>query len=154
DRMVLFRDPSEQTAKYTRAIGDQLHGVELWNLPLTVEHLIFHQSAFNQATGFAMRPFDPRWPLLRARMLQLQGQTDDAIKAYVAFRRAEPGEVFEADGKTPIAPQTQQVLDIYATQFLALAQLDKGRDDDAESLFLQTLKLLPEAAPGLPYFTA
>lgn len=40
------------------------------------------------------------------------------------------------------------MLDMYATHFLGLAQLDRGWTDQAEDQFLQTLKFFPEPVPG------
>ena len=149
DRMILYRDPVDQAAKFSQAFGGRLESVILWNLPLSVEYLLFHEGAFNEATGFAMQPFTPRWPLLRARLLQLRGNLDDAIKAYVAFRFSH--DTLDNRGE-PIPRDVQGILDIYATQFLALAQLDKERPDEAAFLFGETLRLLPEPSPGLPFF--
>jgi tetratricopeptide (TPR) repeat protein len=152
DRMVLYRDPTEQAEKFRIAVGHKLEGVYLWSLPLNVEFLLFHETAFNKATGFPMQPFNHEWPLLRARLMQLRGELDQAINSYVGFRFAE--DTMDVAGKKHVGREVQQVLDVYATQFLALAQLDKGRPDEAIFLFSETLRLLPEPAAGLPFFTA
>jgi hypothetical protein len=151
DRMTLYSDPSAQAKRFAEAVGGHIDDVYLWTLPLNVEYLLFYEDSFNRATGFSLQPFGAEWPLLSARLMQLRGKLDDAIKAYVVFRRAD--EVFDSTGK-PLTPQVQQILDIYATQFLALAQLDVGRVDDARFLFTETLRVLPEPTPGVPYFTA
>ena len=47
----------------------------------------------------------------------------------------------------------QGILDIFATYFLALAQMDKGDTKQAKFLFGQTMEMLPEPSPRQPYFT-
>jgi hypothetical protein len=148
-RMVLYRDPTEQVGPFSDAVGPRLEAVQLWGLPLEVEFRLFRDPAFNQATGYSIYMFDPQLPLLQARLEHLRGEVDQAIGRYASFRFAT-GLVM-ADGKTPIPPEAQQILDLYATHFLALAQLDKGRDDQAEFLFGQTLKLFPGPAPNQPF---
>lgn len=150
-RMVLYRDPLEVSSAFAQAIGSRLESVQVWTLPIDVEYRLFHDGAFNKASGFAVQLFNSRWPLLSARLMHLRGELDDAVEAYVKFRFAE--EPLEADNKTPVDPQVQAVLDIYATHFLALAQLDRGRREEAGFLFGEALKMLPEPAKGLPYFT-
>ena len=56
------------------------------------------------------------------------------------------------DGKTPIPAQVQGILDIFATYFLALAQMEKGEIKQAKDLFNRTLEMLPEPGPRHPYF--
>lgn len=150
NRMVLHRDPSEQAAAFARAVGPRLESVQLWKMPLEVEYRLFHDGAFTTATLHTLRLFDPRWPLLQARLEQLRGETETAVNRYVSFRFATG--LVEADGRTPVPPEIQLMLNLFSTHFLALAQLDRGWDDEAEDLFVQTLKLFPEPGPGQPYF--
>lgn len=149
NRMILYRNPAEVAHAFAAAIGSRLESVRLWGMPLEVEYRLFHDAQFTAATLHTIRLFDARWPLLQARLDQLRGETETAINRYVSFRYAEG--LLESDGKTPIAPEVAAILNLYATQFLALAQLDRGWDDQAESLFLQSLKLFPEPGPGQPY---
>jgi hypothetical protein len=147
-RMVLHRDPIELVERFGAALGPRLESVQLWPMPLEVEHRLFFDALFNQASGYSVQYFNPRWPLLDARLKQLRGNlegSDGAIEAFVRFRFAEGA--LERDGVTPIARPVQQLLDIYATHFLAMAQLDAGRPDRATFLFGETLKLLPEPRP-------
>lgn len=139
DRMVLFRDPSEIDAAFAKALGDRLLETELWSLPIDVERRLFTDPSFVQATQFALQFFDAQLPLMPARMAQLRGgdEMKGAIESYGAFRYAE--NPMMNDGKRPIPPQIQQILDFYATYFLGLATLDQGKLSLAENFFHQTL---------------
>ncbi len=150
NRMVLYRDPTEQSAAFQKALGPRFDRVQLWGLPLEVEWRLFHDGQFTQATLYPIQIFDPRWPLLSARLDQLRGNLDSAVQQFVSFRFAEG--LVERDGKTPIPPQIQHVLDMFATHYLALAQLDRGRLEEARFLFGETLRLLAEPGQGQPYF--
>jgi hypothetical protein len=150
-RMVLYRDPLEVGGSFAKAVGPRLESVQLWSLPIEVEYRLFHDGAFNKASGFAVQIFNARWPLLPARLMHLRGELKEAVEAYVRFRFAE--EPLENDNKRPIDPQVQSILDVYATHFLALAQLDRGRREEARFLFGETLEMLPEPGEGMPYFT-
>lgn len=149
NRMVLYRDPLEQEAAFKKALGKRCKSVDIWALPIQVEYRLFHDGQFTQATLFPLRVFDPRFPLLPARMAQLRDDPT-AIQQYVSFRFAEG--TLERDGKTLIAPELQHVLDHFATHFLALAQLEKGDEKQAEFLFGEDLKLLPAPHPSRPYY--
>jgi hypothetical protein len=124
----------------------------LWSLPLTVEHRLFNPGPGNfiDATLFPLRIFEKRWPLLSARLMQLRGETADSIQSYVVLRYDPAG--LQIDGKTRIPPQVQATLDLFATYFLALAQMDKGDAKLAKDLFVQALDMLPEPDPRMPYF--
>jgi hypothetical protein len=146
NRMVLYQDPAELGKRFQNALGERFESARLWSLPLEVEYRLFHDSQFNAASGFSVQIFNARWPLLAARLEQLRGDLETAIRRYVSFRYAE--DLLESDGKTPIDPRIQHVLDMYATHFLGLAQLDRGDRKLAEEQFLQTLKFFPEPTPG------
>lgn len=146
NRMVVYQDPAELAEAFGQALGERFESARLWSLPLEVEYRLFNDSQFNAASGFAVQIFNPRWPLLAARLDQLRGDLDMAVRRYVSFRFAE--DLLESDGKTPIDPRVQHVLDMYATHFLGLAQLDRGDRKLAEEQFLQTLKFFPEPTPG------
>lgn len=148
NRMVLYQDPTEVSQGFEQALGARFESTRLWSLPLEVEYRLFNDPQFNAASGFGVQIFNPRWPLLAARMEQLRGDLEEAILRYVSFRYAE--DLLEADGKTPIDPRIQHILDMYATHFLALAQLDKGDRKLAKDQFLQTLRFFPEPASGRP----
>jgi hypothetical protein len=151
-RMVVYSDPSEVAAAFRAAGGSWLADARLWDLPREVEVRLFRDNAFNRASGYAVRLFNARWPLLKARLAQLKGNLGEAIELYVLFRFAEG--LTETDGKTPVDRETQDALDAHATQFLALAQLDRGATEEARDLFKQTLRRLPEPGPGRPYYAA
>ncbi len=151
-RMVVYADPSQRAARFQAALGDRLAVVKLWPLPLEVEARLFQDNLFNQASGYGVQLFNARWPLLKARLAQLRGDLDAAVQGYVGFRFADAPT--ETDGKTPIGPELGEALDAHATQFLALAQLDRGQKEQARFLFRETMRLLPAPGPGRPYFAA
>jgi hypothetical protein len=133
-------------------MGDRCLAVSLWWLPLTVEHRLFNPGPGNfiQATQFPLQIFEKRWPMLSARLMQLRGETNDSIQSYVVLRFAE--SAMTTDGKTRIPPQVQGMLDIYATFFLGLAQMEKGDPVQAKFLLSKVLEMLPEPDPRLPFF--
>jgi hypothetical protein len=151
-RMVVYSDPSEVAERFRAAGGGYLSDVRLWDLPPEVEYRLFRDNAFNRASGYGVRLFDARWPLLKARLAQLKGNLSEAIEQYVLFRFGEG--LTESDGKTPIDGEIQDALDAHATQFLALAQWDRGALEEARDLFNQTLRRLPEPGPGRPFYAA
>ncbi len=162
DRMVLFRDAAEQDAAFAHAFGDRFGGTEPWPLPIEVETRLFTDPAFNESAKFSLQFFDPRCPLLFARMGQLRGDLMAAVQSYAAFRFAE--NPLESNGKTPIPPQVQQVLDFYATYYLGLAKLDQ-KEPDRRRRFLpldapanRRVEASPAAAArgpaGRPYFSS
>ena len=148
NRLILHRDPAELEAAFSKALGDRFDKAQLWGTPLEVEIRLFTDPQFVAASQFAMYPFDPKLPLLSARMAQLRGDLPEAIQRYVAFRFAEGGMIGKG---TPMPPQIQAEMDMYATYFLGLAQLELGLEGQAEMCFEQALKLLPEPEPGPPF---
>ena len=148
NRLVLHRDPAELEGVFSKALGGRFDKAQLWGMPLEVEVRLFTDPQFVAAAQFAMYPFDSKLPLLSARMAQLRGELTDAIQRYVAFRFAEGSMI---DKATPMPRQLQAEMDMYATYFLGLAQLEKGLDDQAEFYFDQALKTIPEPEPGPPF---
>ena len=64
------------------------------------------------------------------------------FKEYVSFRLAEnPTQVI--DKKKPIPKEVQEGLNIYATNYLALAHLERNNPGLAEDMFLQVLNASP-----------
>jgi hypothetical protein len=143
ERMVLFRDPAAQQDAFATAMGPRLARTELWYLPMEVEYQLFNNSAFVEATKYAIGIFDHHLPLLPARMGQLRGDLKGAVESYGAFRFAE--KPVENDGQTPISPMTQKVLDMYATHYLGLAKIDQREPKLARLFFEQSLRRLPPA---------
>ncbi len=152
NKMVLYRDPLAQAQAFKDVMGNRCSAVGFWALPLSVEHRLFNPGPGNfiEATLFPLQIFEKRWPMLSARLMQLRGETKESIQSYVVLRLAESG--LQTDGKTPIPPQVQAVLDIFSTYFLALAQTEKGDNSQAKRLFGKTMEMLPEPDPRLPYF--
>ena len=152
NRMILFRDPAAQRDAFRSALGSRLDAVELWPVPLMVETRLFKDPAFVEASLYPLQLFNPQRfaHLLRARLAQLRGRIDGeggAIQTYVSFRMAEG--LIAADGRTPLPAGIRRSLDLYATQFLALCHLDRGRPEQARFLFEQTLTLLDRPGHGL-----
>ncbi len=153
NQMVLYRDPVELADAFRKALGDRCGGVGLWRMPLTIEHRLHTPESdgnFMRATLYPLQLFIKEWPLLSARLMQLRGETKPSIQSYVVLRFAE--RPMARDGKTPIPPDVQGVLDLYATYFLALAQMEKGDAGQAKFLFGKTLEMLPEPHPRLPHW--
>jgi hypothetical protein len=152
DRMVLHQDIAELDAELARAFGDRFGGTELWPLPIEVETRLFTDPNFVEASKFALQFFDPSLPLLPARMGQLRGDISGAIQSYAAFRYAE--RPIMNDGRTPIPPPVQQVLDFYATYYLGLAKIDQGEPDRAIDFFKQTLDQLDQIEREMAAYAA
>jgi len=150
NRMVLFRDPSEQAVAFKTALGSHFGQSSLWFMPLEVDYLLFNDPKFVEATQYPIRIFDARYPLLPARMGQLRGDLTEAVQRYVGFRFGQ--DTVESDGKTPVPSQVQELLDLYSTYFLALAKLDQNEPDQAEFLFQETIRLFPEPGPNSPFY--
>jgi hypothetical protein len=151
NRTILYRDPVDERDQFAQALGAHAGKVALWELPVLVEALLFNNAKFMEASIYALMLFDPtRYPLVYARIKQLRGEIPEAIKEYVTFRFADNPTMI--DKKTPLPPEIQQALDVYATYFLALCHLEQGRTDLAEPAFERTLKLLPEPGAGQPYY--
>jgi hypothetical protein len=150
NRMVLYRDPIVQRDRFAEAIGPRLGAVELWRLPLEVDYRLFNDPNFVKSTQHSLFFFQVSFPLLSARLDQLRGDLEKAKEKYVSFRKAE--NLTMPDKKTLVPRPVREGLDRYATYFLALCQLEQNHTDQAEFLFLLTLKELPEPRPTGPYY--
>ena len=151
NRTILYSDPVGERDRLLRALGKHAGSVDFWELPARVEHLLFTEPKFVEATLHSLVLFDPnRFPLVYARIKQLRGELPEAIQDYVTFRFAE--NPMMVDKQTPMPPEIQQALDIYATYFLGLCRLEQGHADQAEFFFKETLRLLPEPGRGQPYY--
>jgi hypothetical protein len=149
NRTILFRDPADMRDHFARVLGNRLGSVRLLPLPIIVDRGLFGDGSLVEATQASLRLFDRRFPLLYARMAQLKGDIPDAITKYVAFRYVKGG--LQIDKKTPIVESLQNELDVCATHFLALCQLEQGNVSQAELLFKQTLNKTPEPGPNRPF---
>jgi hypothetical protein len=150
DRTILYRDPADQRDRFVEALGPHAGKVTLWELPIQVQMLLFHDPAFVEASQRALFLFQSQFPLIYARVKQLKGETPEAIQEYVDMRLLDNAMLM--DRKTPMPRDVQQAVDIYATYFLALCHLDRDDPERAASFFEMTLKLLPEYGPGSPYY--
>ncbi len=151
DRTILYRDPAQQREHFARVLAPHNGEVKLWNIPLEVQIRLFNDPQFVQSIQNSLYFFRPEYPLLYARIKHLRGELDEAVQDYVKFRFSENHpEVI--DKKKVIAKSTQQALDVYATYYLALAQLERKNLDQAELMFRMTLDMLPEPGPNQPYY--
>lgn len=139
NRMVLYRDPAAVHESFARALGDQLDDTGLWPMPMEVEFKLFNNPNFVTSTQYALALFDATLPLLPTRMAQLTGELDQAIESYANFRFAQ--RPTQNDGETPIPPPVQELLDLYATYYLALGKLDQGDTRLADLYLRQTLRM-------------
>lgn len=166
NRTILYRDPSEQRDHFAKVMGDRLGEVALWSMPLEVETRLFTDGQFVEATQQSLYLLRPDFPLLYARIKQLRGELDEAIREYVSFRLApslplvidkknatpKSGQQGADDSKNLIPKPVQQGLDVYATYYLGLAHLERNNLKGAEDFFLMLLQLLPEPGPNQPYY--
>ncbi len=150
-RTILYCDPADQNAHFQRVIGSRIGAVGLWPLPLEVETRLFTDPQFVKSIQASLYLFRPEFPLVYARVKQLRGELDEAIEDYVKFRFAENAPLVN-DKKRAIPKEVQQGLDVYATYYLALAQLERNNLDQAELMFRKALELLPEPGPNQPYY--
>ncbi|WP_406698870.1 hypothetical protein V5E97_08290 [Singulisphaera sp. Ch08] len=155
---VLYRDPVDQSKRFTKALGTHAGEVAPWPLPLMVETMLFTNGEFVKATQHALFLFRPEFPLLYARVKQLRGELSEAVNDYMTFRFVDKPLLM--DKKTPMPEEVQQALDMYSTYFLGLAHLeqdDLGPDQKehlhrAELFLKATLKVLPAPGPRQPYY--
>jgi len=148
NRIVLYRDPAEQRDAWTEALGDRLEAVRFWPLPLQVELALFTRPNFVTATQVLNSFFDPRLPLLGARLRQLRGDLAEAKRDYLRFRFRDTIRIGNESIRLP--ETDRHSLDLFATYFLALAQLEDGNRNQAIFLFEQALDLPPgEPRQGL-----
>ena len=151
NRTILYRDPTEQRDHFAQVLGDRLGEVKLWGVPLEVESQLFTNAQFVQSTLQSLFLFRPEFPLIYARIKHLRGDIPEAIQEYVGFRLRTDVPVVN-NNKLVIPKDVQQGLNVYATLYLALAQLERNNLDQAEKMFLMLLEMLPEPGPNQPYY--
>jgi tetratricopeptide (TPR) repeat protein len=151
NRMILYRDPAEQHNAFARAMGDRYGGSSLWLLPIEVEARLFTDPRFVEATQQPLLIYSPMLPLLKARLYQLRGDLPAAIQSYVNLRFRQNPTL--DDRRTPIPTEVQRALDMHSTYYLALCHLEQGNLGQAENLFQQTIRYLPDPQPGPPFYS-
>jgi hypothetical protein len=150
NRTILYRDPVEQRDHFARVLGDHCGQVRLWSVPIEVMNQLFTSAPFVQSTQQSLFLFRPQFPLVYARVKQLRGNVTEAVKDYVSFRLIE--NLTQTDNKKqPIPRDVRQGLDIYATNYLALAHLEQNKLDRAEDMLVMLLDMLPDRGTQ-PYF--
>jgi hypothetical protein len=151
NRTILYSDAGGQHDRFVQALGAHAGTVTFWELPARVERMLFGSPQFVEAIKHTLILFDPNlFPLVYARIKQLRGELPEAIQDFVAFRFSENPMLLNKRG--PIPPEIQRALDTYATYFLGLCNLEQGRTDQAAFFFKETLRLLPEAGRGQPFY--
>ncbi len=150
-RTVLYRDPAAQRDQFVKVLGKRAGSISLWPLPLEVETRLFTDSQYVTSIQASLLLFRPEFPLVYARVKQLRGELDEAVQDYVGFRLKDQLPLVN-NKKQMIPREIQDGLDIYATYYLGLAQLERNNLDQAELMFTMTLKMLPEPGPSQRYF--
>jgi len=158
-RTILYCDPAEQRDHFVHVLGDRSGGVALWPLPFQVEIQLFENPQYVKSIQSSLFLFQRKFPLVYARVKQLRGELDEAVEDYVKLRFKEDAPSV-TDKKELIPPDVQAGLDVYATYFLALADLERHNLDQterysleqAELKFRNTLELLPEPGLSRPYY--
>jgi hypothetical protein len=151
NRTILYRDPLEQRDHFVRVLGNRCGEVKLWPVPAQVMTQLFTNAQFTASTQQSQPLLGPEFPLLYARIKQLRGDVAYSVKEYVAFRLME--NLPQVDNKKLMIPrEVQQGLDVYATNYLALAHLEQNKLDRAEDMFLMLLEMLPPPGPNQLYF--
>ncbi len=151
NRTILYRNPSEQRDHFVRVLGDRCGEIRLWTTPIYVETELFRNAQFVSSSAQSLLFFRPEFPLIVARVKHLRGDLPEAIQEYVSFRLGENLPLV-TDKKKTIPKEIQEGLDIYATNYLALAHLERNNLDQAEAMFRRLLDILPEFGPRQPYF--
>ena len=146
-RAVLFNDPAQERDNFVRVLGSHAGTVSLWELPTQVEDRLFTDQEYVAAIQRSLFLFKPEFPLIYARIKQLRGEFDEAMKDYVEFRLRVDLPVV-TDKKQTIPKDTQDGLNIYATYYMGLAHLERNNLKDAQDMFQQTLDLLSATEPG------
>ena len=124
-------------------------------MPFQVEARLFHDPEYVTSIQNSLFWFKPEFPLIYARVKQLRGELHEAIGEYVEFRlKVNLPIVTDKSKKTTIPKEVQDGLDVYATYYLALAQLENNNLKQAEEMFRQVLAAVPAPEPGEqhPYY--
>ena len=98
--------------------------VDFWELPAPRRAPLFNNPKFVEATLFSLllsTPIASRWSMPGSSSCGASSRGDPGLR-HVPLRR-EPDEM---DKQTPMPAGAQQALDIYATYFLGLCQLEQG----------------------------
>jgi hypothetical protein len=151
NRTILHRDPAAQHDHFAAVLGEHLGTVRLWQMPLEVETRLFTDPQFVNSTMQSLFLFQPKFPLILARVKQLRGEFSEAIQEYVSFRLAENVPLVN-DKKQMIPKAVREGMDVYATYYLALAHLEQNNLKGAADMFLNLLELVPEPGPNQPYY--
>jgi hypothetical protein len=142
-RAILFADPAQQRDHFVQALGGRAGAIALWELPLTVEARLFRDPDYVNAIQSSLFFFRPEFPLIYARVKQLRGELNEAREEYVKIR-GNPNLPNVLDKKKAIPKDVHDGLKIYATYYMALAQLENNNPGLAERMFGLVLEELPE----------
>jgi tetratricopeptide (TPR) repeat protein len=151
-RTILYRDPAVQRDHFAQVLGDHAGHIALWTIPLEVETRLFNDAQFVASIQASLFLFQGQFPLIYARVKHLRGEFEEAIEDYVRLRVSENTPMVN-NKKVTIPSEVQDGLKVYATYYLALAQLERNNLDLAELMFRKILELLPEPGPNQPYYS-
>jgi hypothetical protein len=154
-RAILFVDPARQRDHFVHVLGPRAGTVSLWEVPLQVEARLFNDPEYVAAIQNSLFWFQREYPLIYARVKQLRGEAElqEAIEEYGRFRFASNLTMVN-NKKAMISKEVRDGLNVYATYYLALAQLENNNLDLAERMFRQVVDMVPEPQPGEkhPYY--
>jgi hypothetical protein len=142
NRTILYRDAAEERDHFATVLGPWCGEVKLWAIPMSVITQLFASPQFTESTMQTLVLFRPEFPLVFARIKQLRGDLREAVEAYVSFRLIE--NLTQVDNKDRlIRKEIKDALDIYATNYLALAQLERNNLDQAKKMLHRLVEMVP-----------
>ena len=142
NRTILYRDAAEERDHFASVLGPWCGEVRLWAIPMSVLNQLFTSPQFTESTKQSLLLFRPEFPLVFARLKQLRGELREAVEAYVSFRLIE--NLTQVDSKDKvIRKEIRDALDVYATNYLALAQLELGNPDQARKMLQRLVEMVP-----------
>ncbi|QEH35617.1 hypothetical protein OJF2_41700 [Aquisphaera giovannonii] len=169
NRTVLYRNPAQQRDHFAKVLGDRLGEVRLWSTPLQVEQELFRNPQFVDSTKQSLTFFSSDYPLIYARIKQLRGDLEGALGEYISFRlikdvplvsernKAKSPQAQAGGRQEPIRTipaEVQKGLDLYATHYMGLAQLERNNLGSARDMFEQVLTMAAEPDPTQPFYVA
>ena len=151
DHAILYRDPAEQRDHFAKVLGERFGGVGLWRIADRRSRSVSSPTRISSSRSrHRYSCSDPNGPCFT------HASNISAVRSTRRSRNISTSVQGNArqvlDKKKTIPSDVQEALDIYATYYLGLAQLDKNNLDQAADMFRMTLKLLPEPGPNQPYY--
>ena len=142
NRTILYCDAALERDHFASVLGPWCGEVKLWAIPMSVINQLFTRPQFTESTKQTLLLFRPEFPLVFARIKQLRGELREAVEAYVSFRLIE--NLTQIDSKDKIIrKEIKDALDVYATNYLALAQLELNNPDQARKMLQRLVEMVP-----------